>query len=119
MQLWCRENEINAKLKWLSSAHMSDILGDIAKTYRNNYKRRCIGVSWVHPLHILQAIALCMHGCGLAAICKLLISNFRHFQGGAPDLLLIRAYRVKYANYGRNGEFYQCLLFIENEPKSC
>jgi hypothetical protein len=51
-------------------------------------------VQWSHPLHLIQAVCLCLKGRGLLSLCKLLTANFRHFQGGAPDLLLIRGYRA-------------------------
>ncbi|CAM9132352.1 unnamed protein product, partial [Ectocarpus fasciculatus] len=88
-----REKEIKGRFEWLENSNMSAVLEDLSRTYRKYYKCRCISVSWVHPLHIIQAIALGMKGNGLIALCKLMLSNFRHFQGGAPDLLLLRGYR--------------------------
>ena len=49
-----RENAIKERFEWLQSAGMPAILADLSKTYRKYYKCRCISVSWVHPLHIIQ-----------------------------------------------------------------
>jgi hypothetical protein len=45
---------------------------------------------WSFPLKLLQLVAACMGGSGLAATCKALAVSYRHFSAGAPDLLLIR-----------------------------
>ena len=51
-----------------------------------------------------------MHGKGLSSVCKIFITNFRHFQGGAPDLLLIRGYR----KMKREGSNDACGCFQRN-----
>lgn len=88
-----RAEAIELKFSWLLKAPMEEILAFVASTYHANYKARCRGVQWSHPLHLIQAVCLCLKGSGLVSLCKLLVANFRHFQGGAPDLLLIRGYR--------------------------
>jgi hypothetical protein len=96
---------------------MSKVLAFISHKYRFNYGSRCRSVSWQHPLHILQAVALCMRGHGLHALCKLFISNFRHFQGGAPDLLLIRGFR--YVSYADDDNCCTCKAVRGSAAKSC
>lgn len=39
-------------------------------------------------------VAICIGSMGLAAICKAYASNYKHFYGGAPDLLLVRVKKV-------------------------
>lgn len=49
-----REKEIKDRFEWLENSNMSAVLEDLSRTYRKYYKCRCISVSWVHPLHIIQ-----------------------------------------------------------------
>lgn len=44
-------------------------------------------------LKALQLIAVCIGTVTLTAICKALAVNYKHFSGGAPDLLLVRVLR--------------------------
>lgn len=60
-----RKAEIDSRFKWLENAHMSEILADLSRIYRKYYKCRCISMSWVHPLHILQVIFKCYFYCAL------------------------------------------------------
>jgi hypothetical protein len=48
---------------------------------------------WTFPLKLLQLVAACLGGSGVAAVCRALAVNFKHFSGGAPDLLLVRVTR--------------------------
>lgn len=97
-----RADAIERKFSWLLEAPMEEVLEFVSNTYRANYKSRCRGVQWSHPLNLIQAVCLCLKGKGLVSLCKLLIANFRHFQGGAPDLLLIRGYRKPMSKRGDN-----------------
>ena len=47
----------------------------------------------LYHLHLLQLVAACMGGVGLAAVFNTLAADHKHFQGGMPDLLLWRSVR--------------------------
>ena len=53
------------------------------QVYRDNYKSRCLCVSWSTPLKTLQAVAACLHASGgVYAICRLMCTDYRQFSSG-------------------------------------
>lgn len=51
-----------------------------------------------------QAVAAGLGGVGLAAILAALCLNYKHFGGGLPDLLLMRAVRTRGSGGGGGGD---------------
>lgn len=49
----------------------------------------------------LQAIAAGLGGSAMAAVLAALSLNYKHFEGGLPDLLLVRAVRTDRGTYAR------------------
>lgn len=85
-----RKEEVFNRLLVIEEWSISEIITEIGSVYRQHYKRSCRGLSWGFPLNVLQLVAVCVGNKGLAAICKALAVNYKHFSAGAPDLLLIR-----------------------------
>ena len=85
-----RKDSIFRRIEEIEKLTANEIFAEIENVYRANYKRTCRGLSWTFPLKLLQLVAACMGGSGLAAICKALAVSYRHFSAGAPDLLMIR-----------------------------
>lgn len=85
-----RKEEIFNRLHEIEKLSVDQIIFEIGSVYRTNYKRSCRGLSWGFPLQVLQLVAVCIGSSGLAAVCKALAVNYKHFSAGAPDLLMIR-----------------------------
>lgn len=54
-----RKKEIDERLAWLETADMRQVLTMLSDVYRENYRCRCVSMSWVHPLHVLQVRCCC------------------------------------------------------------
>ena len=87
-----RKPSIEYFLHWLTSeATDFDLVRLLGIRYRQNFGHSCIGMDWKFSLKHLQLIALCLGGRGLAAILRTLSIDHKHFSGGLPDLLVVRA----------------------------
>lgn len=85
-----RKDSIFRRIEEIEKFTTNEIFAEVENVYRANYKRTCRGLSWTFPLKLLQLVAACMGGSGLAIVCKALSVSYRHFSAGAPDLLMIR-----------------------------
>lgn len=79
-----------AQIASLSTQQMITALGEV---YRKHYGENCRGVQWSVSLPLLQLMAVCMGNVTVARVCNALSVNYKHFTGGAPDLMLIRVQR--------------------------
>eukprot|EP01027_Heterolobosea_sp_BB2_P019476 GEZU01027349.1.p1 GENE.GEZU01027349.1~~GEZU01027349.1.p1 ORF type:complete len:556 (-),score=130.14 GEZU01027349.1:166-1833(-) len=64
----------------------------LARIFEEHYGQSCVGVDWNRiSLPALQMIAACVGGPTLAAICRVLAEDYKHYASGMPDLLLWNA----------------------------
>jgi hypothetical protein len=89
-----RKNAILDKLEQLKVSSPQELLTAVALGWKKHYGTLCRGVNWTGwSLKFLQLVALCVGGEGLAGIGRTLCVNYRHFSGGLPDLVLLKASR--------------------------
>ena len=89
-----RQDAIEARLELLKSCSSQQLLDLIAKCWREKFGIKCRGVNWqAWSLKFLQLVGVCVGGEGLAGISRTFCVNYRHFNGGLPDLVLVKAFR--------------------------
>ena len=49
-----RQTAVDTRLQWLDVVRGPCLLAELSELYRAHYRCRCVGMSWSHPLHILQ-----------------------------------------------------------------
>ena len=88
-----RKDAILSRIAEIAAYSTEQMLTRLGDTYREHYGETCRGVSWGMTLPLLQLVAVCMGSVTVAAGCRAMAVNFKHFNGGAPDLLLVRVQR--------------------------
>ena len=88
-----RQDAILSRIAEIAAYSTEQMLTGLGGTYREHYGETCRGVSWGMTLPLLQLVAVCMGSVTVAAVCRAMAVNFKHFNGGAPDLLLVRVQR--------------------------
>lgn len=81
-----------AEIRAASAGELAVLVGD---AWLANADTVCRGLSWTRSsVRHLQAVAAGLGGPAVAAILAALCLNHKHFGGGLPDLLLMRAVRI-------------------------
>jgi hypothetical protein len=88
-----RRARILARIAEIQSLSTQGLIDQLGAVYRAHYSETCRGVHWGISLPVLQLMAVCMGGPTVAAVCRAMAVNFKHFTGGAPDLMLVRVQR--------------------------
>jgi hypothetical protein len=88
-----RRARILARIVEIQSLSTQGLVDQLGAVYRAHYSETCRGVHWGISLPVLQLMAVCMGGPTVAAVCRAMAVNFKHFTGGAPDLMLVRVQR--------------------------
>lgn len=88
-----RRARILARIAQITAFSTQEMIAELGSVYRNQYGESCRGVHWGITLRLLQLMAVCMGSAAVAAVCRALAVNYKHFTGGAPDLMLVRVHR--------------------------
>lgn len=112
-----RKALIEDSLLALSQSTARSLAQDIRQAYESYYGLICRGCAWNrYELHVLQAIGVSLGGGGLAAAFRPLCVNYKHFCGGMPDLILIRA--LENGQVLPNNEWVNLDSTVENDNSS-
>ena len=88
-----RRVAIQKRITQIASFSTQQLITELGVVYRKHYGENCRGVHWGVTLPLLQLMAVCMSSATVAAVCNALSVNYKHFTGGAPDLMLVRVQR--------------------------
>uniref|UniRef100_A0A7S3HLV0 Fanconi-associated nuclease n=1 Tax=Spumella elongata TaxID=89044 RepID=A0A7S3HLV0_9STRA len=88
-----RRVAIQKRIAQIASFSTPQLIAELGVVYRKHYGENCRGVHWGVTLPLLQLMAVCMGSATVAAVCNALSVNYKHFTGGAPDLMLVRVQR--------------------------
>ncbi|CAM9590186.1 unnamed protein product [Ectocarpus fasciculatus] len=90
-----RRNAVDARLAEVRAASAAELVALVGDAWLANAGTVCRGLNWDRSsVRHLQAIAAGLGGAAMAAILAALCLNHKHFGGGLPDLLLMRAVRT-------------------------
>ena len=85
-----RKDALNRKLNEIANSTRQKIVKDVFGTWCSQFGTDCI-ISWNRvDIETLAVVAGCIGGKFLANLFRVLASNYRHWGGGMPDLLLWR-----------------------------
>jgi len=85
---------LEARLAELAAMGGEEICTQVRESYAAHEGTRCVGVHWGRwpDAARLAAMAGCLGGAALAAICRAYAEDFQGWCGGMPDLLLWRVH---------------------------
>jgi Fanconi-associated nuclease 1 len=84
-----RQQSIEARLQWLSSASPSHIAAAVLAAYSTHQGTLCRGVSWTRwSAHDVSTIAGCIGGCALSVVSRAYAEDYSAWSAGMPDLLV-------------------------------
>ena len=55
-----RLDDITQRVNWLEQQRPDALIRAVGDSYRAHYRLKCRGVNWMHKLHTLQLIAVCL-----------------------------------------------------------
>ncbi|CBJ26014.1 conserved unknown protein [Ectocarpus siliculosus] len=119
-----RRTAVDTRLAELRAASAAELVALVGDAWLANAGTVCRGLNWDRSsVRHLQAIAAGLGGPAMAAILAALCLNHKHFGGGLPDLLLMRAVRtdtnaaaVAAAGEGRDGKIAKGKAAAEAAP---
>ncbi|CAN0430276.1 unnamed protein product [Ectocarpus sp. 12 AP-2014] len=119
-----RRTAVDARLAELRAASAAELVALVGDAWLANAGTVCRGLNWDRSsVRHLQAIAAGLGGPAMAAVLAALCLNHKHFGGGLPDLLLMRAVRtdtnaavVAAAGEGQDGKIAKGKAAAEAAP---
>ncbi|CAN0037698.1 unnamed protein product, partial [Hapterophycus canaliculatus] len=91
-----RRAAVDARLAQVRAASTTELVALVGDAWLANANTVCRGLNWERTsVRHLQAIAAGLGGRAVAAVLAALCLNHKHFGGGLPDLLLMRAARTQ------------------------
>lgn len=84
-----RASEINHRLVEIANGGGEKLVRDV---WEREHERRTavVGLNWDFELEDLVELVTCFDGAALAAVCKVMVQEYRQRGGGIPDLILWR-----------------------------
>lgn len=84
-----RASEINHRLVEIANGEGARILKEVYE--REHERRTCVvGLNWDFEIEDLLELVACFEGEALAAVCKVVVQDYKSRGGGVPDLVLWR-----------------------------